>query len=189
MITDNSFSIRETQILQELRDTRASITELIAPSVSGVYAIFLKSDSEFPLADVSSDGLLYIGSSGNLAARKSDAHLNSANTGFSTLRRTLGAILKIQLKLEAMPRGRGKSKKDVTNYRFDPEGEKTLTGWLVRNLEIGVCTVDGDYEALEKSLIRKLKPVLSYPYPSSVEASKELCREEARRVRSQNVPR
>ena len=55
-------------ILAAFENTRAPIDRVGAPSSAGVYAIFLREGAEFPLSDRSPNGLIYIGSSGSLAA-------------------------------------------------------------------------------------------------------------------------
>src|SRR5271157_4746566 len=102
-------------VWKRLLKTKCGATCL--PNKPGVYALFLKSPSALPGIEVSSaDSPLYIGmtrSSLNLRD-----HFGHQHSGFSTLRRSLGAILKQQLKLRAIPRAKGSSRSNVTNYRF-----------------------------------------------------------------------
>lgn len=77
-------------------------------------------------------GLLYVGMTDQgLDARNHFQHLHS---GFSTLRRSLGALLKEALRLRAIPRGSGSIKSNVRNYRFTDEGERALSDWMNRHL-------------------------------------------------------
>jgi hypothetical protein len=98
------------------------------------------------------NGLVDIGKSANLAQRVIDTHFGSGKTGSSTARRSLGAILKQQLRLTAIPRGRGLKDRDFTNYRFDAAGEDRLSDWMRGNLMIAVCPVIG-YAVVESCLI------------------------------------
>jgi hypothetical protein len=132
-----------------------------------IYAFFLNSRDALVPFQVPTSGLIYIGSSSNLALREYDTHLTSGNTGFSTVRRSIGAILKQQLGLTACPRGRGKSATNFTNYCFDPEG---------------------DFDAVERDLIQCLRPILNlygWPNPcrSEIKALRKACADEARQQR------
>lgn len=172
-------------ILAAFEKTRAPIDRVGAPSSSGVYAIFLREGSEFPLSDRPPSGLIYVGSSGSLAARDYDMHFSSRNTGFSTLRRSIGAILKDELSLAAIPRGRGRAESNYRNYRFKSDGEERLTTWMRENLEVGAYPSDGDYDAVEKALIGALEPVLCLkgwrnPSAGLVKDLRKRCADEAR---------
>jgi hypothetical protein len=133
-------------------------------------------------------GLIYIGVSKDLAAREFEQHFNSESTGFSTLRRSIGAILKTDLRLTAIPRSSGNSETNVKSYRFLADGEARLTDWMCRNVEIAVCGV-GSSKALEVRLITQLKPLLNlthWPNPDRAEIMRlrRLCADEARKNRS-----
>jgi hypothetical protein len=94
------------------------LTTLSAPPGSGVYAIYLSTKGLLAPFNQPEDGLVYIGLSTSLANREFDCHFASDNTCFSTLRRSLGAILKRQLDLNAIPRAPGRSETNIRNYRF-----------------------------------------------------------------------
>jgi hypothetical protein len=148
------------EILVAFEKMRAPIDQVGAPSSPGVHAIFLREGAQFPLSDRPPNGLIYVGSSGSLAAREYDMHFSSRNTGFSTLRRSIGAILKDDLSLAAIPRGSGRAESNYRNYRFKADGEERLTAWMRENLEVGVYPSNGDCEAVEKALIAALEPAL-----------------------------
>ena len=172
-------------ILAALERSRASIDRGQAPSSPGVYGIFLRDRSELQLRDGLPNGLIYIGMSGNLAAREYDMHFSSRNTGFSTLRRSIGALLKEELALVAMPRGSGRTESNYRNYRFKPDGEDRLTSWMMENLEVGIYPTGGDHEAVEKVLIAALQPPLcltGWPNPEAgfIKALRKLCADDAR---------
>jgi len=131
------------------------------------------------------DGLLYIGSSANIALRGYENHFNSQSTGFSTLRRSLGALLRDNLRLQVIPRGQGPSPSNFRNFRFEPEGEERLTEWMERNLEVGVCTLMVDFKEMELRLIKTMQPVLCLkgwknPLSASIKAQRKICADEAR---------
>ena len=173
------------EILAALEKSRAAIDRVQATSSPGVYAIFLRGTSELPLRDGAPNGLIYIGMSGNLTAREYDMHFSSLNTGVSTLRRSIGALLKEEFALVAIPRGTGRAESNYRNYRFKPDGEDRLTAWMKGNLEVGVHPTAGDHEAVEKVLIAALQPPLcltGWPNPQAgfVKARRKGCADEAR---------
>ncbi|KJJ99205.1 hypothetical protein UB44_13775 [Burkholderiaceae bacterium 26] len=175
------------QIIDILLSGRSIPDQLKAPSSGGVYAFFLVSTNVLAPFEVPTNGLIYVGMSSNLAQREFDAHLSSGNTGRSTVRRSIGAILKRQLKLTARPRGRGSSATDFTNYRFDPQGEARLSDWMRTSLMISVHP-DVNYAALERDLILCMKPILNltgWSNPNSMEiaALRKACADEARQQR------
>jgi hypothetical protein len=57
-------------------------------------------------------------------------HFELHDSGWSSPRRSLGALLKDELELTAIPRSDG----SCTDYRFTEEDEATLTAWMKRNL-------------------------------------------------------
>jgi len=148
------------EISNELSKNRKSIHNLFAPGLAGVYAFFLTDSYEINSIPSNSDGLVYIGSTSNLSSREYDNHFDSTSTGFSTLRRSIGAILKGELNLTSFPRSSGASETNVRNYKFNLDGEIRLTNWMENNLEIGVCPIR-DFDVIEKDLITELKPVLN----------------------------
>jgi hypothetical protein len=173
-------------IAQELREARCPIDRLRVPAQPGVYGIFLTMTSlgHFPVPE---DGLIYVGISGNLAEREFDSHFNSGGTGFSTLRRSLGAILKCNLALRARPRSPGPSETNFRCYCFNPEGEAQLSAWMHTNLEVGVALV-GSPGAIEDELIPQLEPLLNLtkwrnPWAREIKALRKACADEARRTR------
>jgi hypothetical protein len=95
---------------------------------SGVYAFFLTSSTTFCGIRLHASGLLYVGmTESSLDVRN---HFTHERSGFSSLRRTLGAVLKQQLGLQAIPRGPGCSKTNIDNYRFSDSGERKLSKWM-----------------------------------------------------------
>lgn len=128
-------------------------------------------------------GLIYCGMSSDLAVREFDTHFNSDQTGFSTVRRSLGAILKAELKLSARPRGTGTSRSSFTNYRFDPTGERRLTDWMQAHLRVRTWATR-HYQALEAVLKPRLRPLLNLerwnPHNAAIRALRKSCADEAR---------
>ena len=120
----------------------------------------------------------------NLRTRTHKNHLQTNSTGQSTLRRSLGAILKTQLHLRAVHRGNGTSASDYSNYRFDNNSEQELTNWMLNNLEISF-QVETNPDLAEKELIIDAEPILnlnSWKNPDSIKIRemRKLCSNEAR---------
>ena len=148
-----------------------------APSISlpGLYALFLNSGV---LEQISpgENGLLYVGmTDSSLEARN---HFTHNDSGFSTLRRSLGAILRADLGLVPIPRSPGSSS---AHFKFAPDGEQRLTEWMVAHLDYAFVPVAGDRHTLEKHLILDRQPPLNLtgwknPQRQSIKALRALCR-------------
>jgi hypothetical protein len=154
------------------------------PSLGGVYAFYLRNHSALSPFVCKADGMVYIGSTSNLASREYENHFATTSTGFSTLRRSIGAILKQKLCLKAVPRSQGASKTNVQNYRFTDAGDRLLTEWMIENLEVGFCAHD-DFVNLEKALLKHLSPLLNLKgcdnlYSKEIRALRAICADEAR---------
>ncbi|RJO60958.1 hypothetical protein C4544_04095 [candidate division WS5 bacterium] len=177
------------KVIEELKRTRGPIGSHSFPKRSGIYALFLKKGSDLKEYSVTGDGLIYIGSTDNLSERAQENHFNSDSTGFSTIRRTLGAIMKEDFDLKTIPRSPGPSETNYKNYKFIAVGEKLLTDWMRNNLEIGYCPIFEDYEKIEKKMLKFLCPILNLkgcdnPYKKQIMALRKICSEEAKRNRA-----
>ncbi len=177
-------SPRVSEITEELLATRRRRGKLEPPSSPGVYVIYLRDPSALLPFAPGPDGLVYVGSSSSLRDRELEAHFASGKTGFSTLRRSLGALLKQRLGLVPMPRGSGSSEDDASNYSFTEDGEAKLTDWMKSNLEVGFC-VAPDREAAERGLIERLGPLLNLtgwqnPERKTIKKLRKACADEAR---------
>jgi hypothetical protein len=152
-----------------------------------VYALFVTPPDGLPVDDVPKTGLAYIGKSGNLAEREFGTHFSVGASGFSTLRRSVGALMKGPLELMAIPRGTGTSDTNYRNYRFTEEGEQRLSAWMRDHLEVGIAEIPGVYGRAEEELIAWLEPVLclkGWPNPQApaIKALRAACVVEARRT-------
>jgi len=150
----------------------------------GVYGWFVRWPLQLGSLSVGPETPIYIGRSTNLAARKNAAHLNPGATGRSTLRRSLGALLKDELRLEAKPRGQGNRSSDYTNFRFQEDGEEQLTRWMRENLQVGTCRAD-DPVAAEDELLSLIAPPLNLRgcanvHRTAVMSARRVCADEAR---------
>ena len=147
-----------TKIRAQLLGTRYRASEVPAVYECGVYAFFAKPGT-FKGLSIDASGLLYVGRSGSSLAGRN--HFTHKQSGFSSLRRSLGALLKNELKLRALPRAPGLSPRNIQNYRFHDEGEECLTNWMEDHLTFSFAVVRGDIKAVEKALIADLQPPLN----------------------------
>lgn len=125
---------------------------------SGVYALFLENPDALPGLPLGADQPLYIGMTDD--RRKKRNHFDHADSGGSSPRRSLGALLKEQLRLQALPRSDG----NCTNYRFNPESEAALTAWMRLNLSMSHVPLDEDKAAIkriEEQLLVRFDPPLN----------------------------
>jgi GIY-YIG catalytic domain len=173
-------------LLQNLSATKKPIGQLSAPPEPGIYALFAGDGSAIPGISGDPDRPIYIGSSTNLAQREFETHFRSTSTGFSTIRRTLGALLEERLDLVARPRGQGKTRQDFYCYRFELDGEDRLTDWMTANIHVAVQPT-GEYVAAERELTGRAQPPLNlsgWANPDAVEIKRrsKACADEARRA-------
>ncbi|WP_377846762.1 GIY-YIG nuclease family protein [Bosea sp. UC22_33] len=149
---------------------------------TGIYAYFIDRLDELLPISVPAHGLLYIGmTDSGLDVR---CHFEHAHSGFSTFRRSLGSILKSQLELRALPRSPGKARTNVLNFRFDPDGEASLTKWMRANLTYSYREVGNNGIAVERDAIRSAGPPLNLigwknPQRAEVKRLRAICVMEA----------
>ena len=171
-------------VIKFLRLSRTRPSTLRPPARPGLYAIFPREAGGVGWIGMEPDRPLFVGKSKDLQQREFDTHFAVGHSGFSTLRRSLGAILRQELDLQCWPRSPGPSETNVTNFKFDPAGEQRLTLWMAENLELGICPLDQPIQELEKVVIVEMEPVLNligWPNPRRA-ALRELradCKREA----------
>lgn len=128
---------------------------------------------------------LYIGWARDLAERL-HTHLREGGSGSSTLRRSLGALLREELDLSPRPRGRTAEDKNYRCYRFDDEGEQRLSGWMGRNLRVAIAE-HAHAEDAESELVTLARPPLNLagwanPHGPFIRSLCRDCADEARRA-------
>jgi hypothetical protein len=171
--------------MNELLKSRVAFSEIQVPQKSGIYAIFLKPGVEFLGNGIGANGLIYIGMSSNLYNREFNDHFESKNTGFSTLRRSIGAVFKEKFSLRAIPRGTGPSESNFRCYCFKPEDEEKITAWMRVNLDIGACSIGAaDLKKVEAELIKEYMPLLclkgwNNPFRKHIKELRKRCADEA----------
>ncbi|MGM0580486.1 MAG: GIY-YIG nuclease family protein [Bacteroidota bacterium] len=163
------------------------------PDQQGIYAFYLDETSE--LGKFGKPGqLIYVGlSEKNINSRDTKSHLQTGQTGWSTLRRSIGAILKTKLNLEAKKRDINPKRLRADKYKFDEIGEDKLTKWMIENLKMGYWSTSNNLtkEKLrdeEEKVILKLKPTLDLdkrtkkfnPLAPELDALRAVCRKEVK---------
>lgn len=171
-------------VFRHLSDNRDSVANIPDHPAAGVYAIFAKSAKCVSGIDLPSSGLVYIGLSSDLEQRN---HFKAKNSGFHSPRRSIGAILKTQLDLTAIPRASGASETNYKSFRFSDDGEERLTRWMRSSLEYSIYPFDGDVDQLETRLIRENEPSLNLtkwrnPQKQKIQALRNVCKEEAKTI-------
>lgn len=126
---------------------------------------------------------IYIGISDDLSRRGPEAHFRAGQSGFSTLRRSIGALLADQLNLIPCPRGAGWASTNFRNYRFDHQGERRLSGWMEASLLVAAHPLR-DPERIESRLVARARPPLNLkgwnnPNADRVRAARNACMEMA----------
>ncbi len=160
---------------------------LSLPASMGIYAIYLRPGRQLGSVPPNPDGLLYVGrTKSSLLDRDARTHFATGKTSSSTLRRSLGAILKADLDLTAVARGSGGTRKDATHYRFVAAGEDRLTTWMLDSLLMAVAQTE-DPVGAEKTAIQAMRPPLNLtglkpwvnPQAQHIKALRKLCADEA----------
>ncbi|MGZ8753935.1 MAG: GIY-YIG nuclease family protein [Acidimicrobiia bacterium] len=157
----------------------------LIPSERGVYIVF----SDAPIGTLPWDpasGPAYVGKADDGLRRRIEKE-HGGDTGRSTLRRSLGALLVEELGLQARPRpSKGPAKPiNYTNYTFEPDGDMRLTEWMAEHLTvIPQLRAEGGLE--EEPLIRELRPPLNIngwlnPDGDLIKVARKRCADEARR--------
>jgi hypothetical protein len=179
-------------IKDSLRKNRRRAADIRPTSGAGVYALYLSRPHALGGIEADTSGPLYIGmTEDSLEARN---HFGHRDSSFSSPRRSLGAILKEELGLNAIPRGSGKSAKDITCYRFAGDGEKSLTNWMVRHLEYSFVVLEHGIQDIERTLIECLQPPLNLDkwkngQKAAIMRLRKVCADEARRAAPQQEER
>ncbi|MCW5876675.1 MAG: hypothetical protein KIS85_07300 [Anaerolineales bacterium] len=158
------------------------------PRERGLYAFGLAGQLEIKssiLHHLSEGSFLYLGKSeSSLHKRIKGTHLNTKRTGSSTLRRTLGAILREELNLTPIPRSSTEqTERRFRNYKFAPDGEKRLTDWMHENLLVTywVAPPTVTLMHIEEQVIELSKPGLNLetynPHWAEIKNLRKMCSE------------
>ena len=164
-----------------------------APEAPGIYALWLMERAALGssvLREWNESGPIYVGETANLSIRQVKTHFASDGTGWSTVRRSVGSLLKAELQLVALPRGNSCTHQNFTSYKFEPDGEQRLTSWMQSRLYLtywadeGRSVSENERVMLESRAIRHFEPPLSInkwdnPYRKALKAKRHVCALEA----------
>jgi hypothetical protein len=182
-------------VLKKIIDSAKPFREIDTFStLPGIYCVFFFG-TEFPLTSaktaIKNRSLIYIGKTeSSQIERDLEQHFSSGETGRSTLRRSIGAIIREHLDLKPQPRNPSeRSDRKYRNYKFEAEGEDRLTDWMKTNLGLSFFEYDmppSIIEELEVELIRTAVPILnlknnpSNRWASEIKALRSMCSQLAR---------
>lgn len=175
----------ETHNLTSPQTGRFSFTEVDAVAEEpGIYLVYANRRIGWLNWDPRS-GVAYVGKADD-GLRRRLVKEHAGDTGRSTLRRSLGSILKTELELVARPRpSRGEPKRiNFINFNFEPDGNDRLNVWMGEHLEVE-CLLDVMIAEAERRLIAEHQPPLNLtgwenPFALEIKAARAECAEEAR---------
>ena len=164
--------------------SRGRPADLRALAEPGVYALFLRAAATLPGVAAGSDGLLYVGKSDRSLAGRS--HFTGSSSS-SSPRRSLGALLRSELHLRAIPRDGSGSRSALIHYGFAVSGEWRLSQWMLDHLDYAFAVVEQPTKATEARLIAGKTPPLNLtgwrnPQAPWITAQRRLCQLEATRA-------
>lgn len=164
---------------QELLERRRPLRQMTVFEGPGVYAFYLPRPEELSPIQSDPDQVLYVGMTDDCLIVRN--HFTHEHSGFSTFRRSLGAILKIRLGLIAVPRSAGSKS---TAYRFAADDERRLSEWMALHLLGSQIPLPEHALELEKAAIRELRPPLNLigwqnPQRAEIKALRSVCSAEA----------
>lgn len=173
------------EIISALESSRVSTLGATPPNVPGLLATSLTDAAKLMVQEKRLRGTIYIGRTKDICKRAMNQHFKTGATDRSTLRRTLGAILRDQLSLVAIPTKSNRTSKPFNDYVFDSDGEERLTKWMECNLLISWSPVNCQLQEKKKSVIKAVKPPLclqffANPYKSAIKEYIRYCVTEAK---------
>lgn len=179
-------------VMGEIEGRRQHTSGMTIPTIPGIYGIFLTAGISLEDLHLSQD-LIYVGKAeDSIEKRILGGHFKSNKSGSSTLRRSLGAILKQTLNLQAIPRSESPSDLNrFLNYKFANSSETILTEWMEENLEIGFCArpdaSKSELKNTESQAILEAQPLLNLnkwanPQAGEIMRLRKACASEAEHV-------
>ena len=156
------------EIINHLKKSRTNFLEITTFSkFPGIYGVFFCGNI-FPIENYNpkQDEIIYLGKTeSSQEKRDAKTHFKSGKTGSSTLRKTIGSLLRTKFKLQPIPRNNTDfQKKRFSHFKFDIKSEDIITKWMQNNLALSFYEYPKnktEIEELETSLIQNLIPVLN----------------------------
>jgi len=133
------------------------------PNAAGLYAIFGDQHALDELGTGRHDQPLYVGKAErSLVGRDVRTHFATGKTGSSTVRRTLAALLRDQLSLQAVPRSLERPDGSAS-YSLEAAGDERLTNWMHARLELAVWVSPSEVvlDKVETAVLEELLPPLN----------------------------
>lgn len=135
----------------------------VVPNAAGLYAIYGDEEARRTLDFPGGDSPLYVGKAErSLVSRDLRTHFATGKTGSSTLRRTVAALLRVQLELHAVPRNLARPDGSA-NFGLAAAGDERLTKWMHDHLRLAVWVKPAGCElnAIETMVLAELIPPLN----------------------------
>jgi len=157
-------------VIRGLKASKGPLPEGLATREKGVYALWLDYEGFSQLGITPGRDLIaYVGvagGDGGLGARFRQ-EWRPTNSGRSSPRRTIGALLQRRLKLKPRPRS-GKAARSSEYFAFGEEGERAFTAWIEAHATFGYLVLRPEdlgsvvrVQDVETVLIRQLHPPLN----------------------------
>jgi hypothetical protein len=169
------------ELLRE-RETDFLNTESFS-KLPGIYAFFFIGN-EFPLLNdsVSKHQIIYVGKTeSSQEARDAKTHFTSGKTGNSTVRKSIGSILREQDNLIPIPRNESDyTKGRFSHFKFDSDSEEKITNWMRNNLALSFYDypMSNDLiDKLETEIILELTPILNIDHKNHKNPYKDLIKQ------------
>ncbi len=169
------------EIIEQLVSGKKNFLEISTFSKKpGIYAIFF-SGKFFPLENKEPKPYeaIYIGKTeSSQEKRDAKTHFKSGKTGSSTLRKTIGSLLRKKYNLKPIVRSTSDIlKRRFSHFKFDDISEDIISEWMKNNLALSFYEYPkskNEIEKLETFLIQKLIPILNIDKNPSNPFSKTL---------------
>lgn len=147
-----------------VRYIRSEATHRV-PKAPGLYAFYgdERAWSDLDLAPAFDGQPLYVGKAEkSLNGRDVGTHFATGKTGSSTVRRSLAALLAVQLDLVAVPRNLVKPDGSA-NFSLDAASDQRLSRWMEERLALAawVKPEDVSLDEVETAVLRRLRPPLN----------------------------
>ncbi|MCG9879711.1 MAG: hypothetical protein MH472_03850 [Bacteroidia bacterium] len=143
------------------------------PNKPGLYAFVLAPNSNLKNFG-SGNQIIYVGKAeDSLRKRDLNTHFKDGRTGHSTLRRSIGAVLKNELKAVAFSRNGTLNRPNIDNYKFNTNAEAELSDWMKKKLRIGYWEYN---QAIEKKSLRDIEVELIIALKPTLDLDKQTAR-------------
>ena len=139
------------------------IGEIELPKYPGCYVLVVDSEGvkELGFNRKARRAALYVGKAEDNIRNRVKDHLLVGGSGSSTLRRSIGALLRKPYDLNPQPRSRKRSdSKRFTNYKFDHKGEQLISDWILAYVYFSSVKSSNPKET-EESLVSEHHPLLN----------------------------